>query len=72
MKKEKIKTYAMTPLGYAKLMYEEKQEKLGRINGVVGLAVILGMFGIGFLSKELFIVILTGKGIKVVTNYMVG
>jgi len=72
MRKERIKTYALTPLGYARMMYEEKQAKLGKINGVVSVVIIIGMFAIGMLGKELLIIFLANKGINVITNKLVG
>ena len=69
---KKDKRYEFSNLGYVKLLWDLRQEKLGKINGVVGIAVILGMCGIGILSKEFLIIILTSKGIGKVTSMLVG
>jgi len=62
----------MNSLECAKMLWEQKQEKLGKINNIIGLVVILGMFTFGILGKELFIILLANKGINKITSFMIG
>ena len=70
--KKEDKTYSLTPLGQCKMEWDIKQNKLSKINGVISVAIILGMFGAGFLSKEFFIMIMAGKGMGKFAGWMVG
>lgn len=70
--KKEDKTYSLTPLGQCKMEWDIKKEKERKINGVVSIAVILGMFAAGFLSKEFFVMIMAGKGIGKFAGWMIG
>jgi len=69
---KKDKSCKMNSLECAKMLWEQKQEKLGKINNIIGLVVILGMFTFGILGKELFIILLANKGINKITSFMIG
>lgn len=70
--RKKEKRYKFTAIGYAQMLLDIKQEKMNKINGYTSLIVILIMFVIGLLSKELMIIILANKGINKVTSLLVG
>jgi len=70
--KKEDKCYPATDLGYVKMMWDLKQEKLSKINGTISIAIVLGMFAAGFLGKEFVIMILAGKGMGKVASWMVG
>ena len=70
--KKEDKSYPVTDLGYVQMMWDMKQAKLGKINGVISIGIVLGMFAAGFLGKEFVIMILAGKGMGKFASWMVG
>lgn len=73
MKKVKgEKRYDFNTLGYVKVLWDIRQEKLNKINSVMSIIIILGMFTLGWLSKELLIIMLANMGIGKVTGWLVG
>lgn len=70
MKKEK--RYKFDRFGYAQLLLDIKNEKLNKINSITSVVVILAMFGLGLVSKELLMIILANKGINKVTSLLIG
>jgi hypothetical protein len=70
MKREK--RYDFSNLGYVKMLWDLRQEKLGKINSVMSIGIILGMFALGWLSKELLLIMLANMGIGKITSWLVG
>ena len=70
--KKEPKSYPMTPVGQVQMIWDIKQEKLGKINGVISIGIILGMFAAGFLGKEFVVMVLAGKGMGKVAGWMIG
>ena len=70
--KKEDKGYPLTDLGYVQMMWDMKQAKLGKIKGVISIAIVMGMFGLGFLSKEFVIMIMAGKGMGKFASWIVG
>lgn len=70
MKKEK--RYKFDRFGYAQLLLDIKNEKLNKINSVTSVVIIIAMFGLGLVSKELLMIILANKGINKVTSLLIG
>lgn len=70
MKKEK--RYEFNSIGYVKMLWDLRQEKLGKINSVMSIALILGLFALGFLGKELFVIMVANMGINKVTSWLIG
>jgi hypothetical protein len=70
MKKGKI--YPFNTLGYVKMLWDIRQEKVGKINSIMSIVIILLMFGLGLLSKELFMIMLANAGIGKITSWLVG
>ena len=70
--KGKEKRYPLTRIGIVRMMWDIKQAKLAKINGYVSLVIVVSMFGLGFLSKEFFLMALAGKGIGKVASFMIG
>jgi len=66
------KIYQFSPYGHVKMLWDIKQERKNKVNGIIGIAVIIGMFGLGFLSKEFVSLILVSKGIDKVASIMIG
>lgn len=70
MKKEK--RYKFDRFGYAQLLLDIKNEKLNKINSITSVVIIIAMFGLGLVSKELLMIILANKGINKVTSLLIG
>lgn len=70
--KKEDKRYPLSDLGYVQMLWDIKQAKLGKINSIISITIIIGMFGIGLLSKELLILLLTGKGMNKFASWMIG
>ncbi len=69
---KKGKRYKFDRFGYAQLLLDIKNEKLNKINSVTSIIIILAMFGLGLVSKELLMIILANKGINKVTSLLIG
>ena len=69
---KKVKTYPDTELGFVQMEFDKKQAKINKVNGVIGLVVTIGMFTLGFLSKELFILMVTTKGLSKIASIFIG
>jgi len=69
---KKVKTYPDTELGLVQMEFDKKQAKINKVNGVIGLVVTIGMFALGFLSKELFILMVTTKGLSKIASIFIG
>lgn len=70
--KEKEKTYKFNKYGYAQALLDIKNEKINKINNVTNIVLLLVLFGVGVLSKEFLIFCFAGKGIDIVTNWLIG
>ena len=68
----KEKRYPLTSIGIVKMFWDIKQAKLAKINDCISIAIVIGMFALGFLSKEFLIMILAGKGMGKVATFIVG
>lgn len=69
MKKEKI--YKFDRFGLAQVITDCKTEKQKKINNITSLILIAAFLGFGWMSKEFFILYLTGKGIDFATDLLI-
>lgn len=53
-------------------LWDTPQKKINIINGITGIAVIGILFAVGFISKELFVILMINKGIGKVTTWLIG
>jgi hypothetical protein len=70
MKKEK--RYKFTSLGYAQLLLDLRQEKIKKIGTITSTGLIIGLFLLGILGKEMFTVMVCNIGINKVTDWIIG
>lgn len=70
-KGKNIKTYKFSAIGYAQMILDLRHEKIDRINEVISILIIVGLFASGFLSKELMIVLMCNSGIGKITSLFV-
>lgn len=71
-KKKQDKRYPCTNLGYINMLWDSKKAKEAKISGIISLIVLIAFFTFGLISKEIFIMFLTGKGINKAANWMIG
>lgn len=71
-KGKNIKLYKFDRFGYAQVILDLRRGKIDRINEIVSIGIIIGLFALGVLSKELLIIILCNTGIGKVTSLFVG
>ncbi|HEY8890700.1 MAG TPA: hypothetical protein VIM70_10630 [Clostridium sp.] len=65
---KKDKRFPLTTKGIEDMFKYEKDIKIKKINGYTGIAVILVLFGLGFLSKEIFMIMIATKGLNGITD----
>ncbi|HEY5588440.1 MAG TPA: hypothetical protein VIK86_05725 [Candidatus Paceibacterota bacterium] len=66
--KKKDKRFPLTEQGIQDMFKYEKDRKIKKINTVTYVVVIMLMFGLGILSKEIFMVMVANKGIGGITD----
>lgn len=69
--KKKVKSYPATDEGLVQMRFDVKQNKTKKINGYTSIVVILVLFAVGFLSKEILIILLANKGINGITELVI-
>jgi len=70
MKKEK--RYKFNSLGYAQMLLDLRQEKMNKISNVTSIGLIVGLFILGILGKDMLIIILGNMGINKITDWIIG
>lgn len=70
--KKVIKGYPITPMGGAQMELDIKQAKQAMINGVISVTLLIGFFAAGWISKEIFILFMAGKGMNKLASMLVG
>ena len=70
--KKKVKAYSITPLGQTQMLWDVKKAKEAKITGITSMATIILLFGLGVLTKELFIMIMVSKGFGKIAVAMFG
>lgn len=68
MFKKKEARFPLTEQGIKDMMAYKQSQKLKKINSYTYIAVILVMFGVGFLPKEMMVLMVANKGINGVTG----
>ncbi|MDU3410064.1 hypothetical protein [Clostridium sp.] len=70
-KKRNIKTYKFDKFGYAQAIYDIRKEKQEKIGNIFSIVVLLGFLGLGIMSKEFLLIYFTGKGINLITDFLI-
>ena len=70
--KKKETIYPFSAFGHVKMDWDCAQAKQAKITGIIRIAVILGMFALGYMSKEFVSMMLISKGIGKLTTVLAG
>lgn len=68
---KKEKTYSFDKFGYAQMIYDIRRNKIDKIANGTTWAIMIGLVGIGLLSKEFFAVYAVGRGIDFVADLVI-
>lgn len=66
------KVYKLDKFGYAQMILDSRQEKINKINGRISLVLIILLFAIGVIGKEMLIIMIGNMTIGKVTNWLLG